>query len=56
MEPCCDSIAVADVRTLGAIGVVEMKRQIDVPRAQARSHTHTHTPSLTTNPFLLLTF
>eukprot|EP00965_Chrysotila_dentata_P019215 639656-Pleurochrysis_carterae.AAC.2 len=34
--PCADSVAVADVRVLGAIGVVEMKQPIDMRKAQAR--------------------
>mmetsp|Transcript_1767 Transcript_1767/g.4588 ORF Transcript_1767/g.4588 Transcript_1767/m.4588 type:complete len:313 (-) Transcript_1767:277-1215(-) len=35
LEPCRASPAVADVRTLGAIGVVEMREAVDVPHAQA---------------------
>eukprot|EP00967_Tisochrysis_lutea_P139455 scaffold253407_cov28-Tisochrysis_lutea.AAC.3 len=34
LEPCRASPAVADVRTLGAIGVVEMREAVDVPHAQ----------------------
>ena len=35
LMPLADSPAVADVRTLGAIGVVEMEEGLDVPRTQS---------------------
>jgi len=35
LAPLKDSSAVKDVRTLGAIGVVELEHNVDVPRAQA---------------------
>jgi adenosylmethionine-8-amino-7-oxononanoate aminotransferase len=36
LEPCLKSDKVADVRIMGAIGVVEMKEAIDIPSVQAK--------------------
>jgi adenosylmethionine-8-amino-7-oxononanoate aminotransferase len=36
LAPCLKSDKVADVRIMGAIGVVEMKEAIDIPSAQAK--------------------
>eukprot|EP00962_Isochrysis_galbana_P057349 scaffold29682_cov45-Isochrysis_galbana.AAC.1 len=34
LSPCRGAKGVADVRTLGAIGVVEMEKEVDVPATQ----------------------
>ena len=34
LQPCCGLEGVADVRVLGAIGVVELERPVDMPRIQ----------------------